>query len=419
MNYLDNNKDKLEVIEMTKPKETGVYQQKDGSWAFRFVIVIDGKTIRSRKTTDEFGNKLKTKRQAIKAREAAIQSARIEAERKHKISRKTFEEVFNEYCEKGRNDRAYMTVRKQDSLWRIHLKDRFGSRYIDEISVAEVNDYLAELYYKDGYAFKYVESFLKMFYLIFGQAYSRDYLSVDAYNKMCLNKDTKIHMPKLKVDDDTDIVVFTREETAALDKYFEGTNAETAYLLGRFCGLRINEAFGLKWSNVNLEDGIITIDRQMQYQDRIIKLVPVKTRNGNRTIIMNQKLLEHLRERARKRLVDAVELAAVIEQKQRFITDMDGGKISSTELVNCLPDGTIQTVNSFKYPTREIKAKLGIEFKYHYLRHTYASRMAEMNTPEHILCKQMGHGNIHVTQQYYLGVTQSGLDALRSNLEEL
>ena len=404
---------------MTKPKETGVYQQKDGSWAFRFVIVIDGKTIRSRKTTDEFGNKLKTKRQAIKAREAAIQSARIEAERKHKISRKTFEEVFNEYCEKGRNDRAYMTVRKQDSLWRIHLKDRFGSRYIDEISVAEVNDYLAELYYKDGYAFKYVESFLKMFYLIFGQAYSRDYLSVDAYNKMCLNKDTKIHMPKLKVDDDTDIVVFTREETAALDKYFEGTNAETAYLLGRFCGLRINEAFGLKWSNVNLEDGTITIDRQMQYQDRIIKLVPVKTRNGNRTIIMNQKLLEHLRERARKRLVDAVELAAVIEQKQRFITDMDGGKISSTELVNCLPDGTIQTVNSFKYPTREIKAKLGIEFKYHYLRHTYASRMAEMNTPEHILCKQMGHGNIHVTQQYYLGVTQSGLDTLRANLEEL
>ena len=404
---------------MPRAKDVGVFQLENGNWEYRYVVVVDGKSVSSRKRTDEFGNKLKTKRQAIKAREAAIQSARIEAERKHKISRKTFEEVFNEYCEKGRNDRAYMTVRKQDSLWRIHLKDRFGSRYIDEISVAEVNDYLAELYYKDGYAFKYVESFLKMFYLIFGQAYSRDYLGVDAYNKMCLNKDTKIHMPKLKVDDDTDIVVFTREETAALDKYFEGTNAETAYLLGRFCGLRINEAFGLKWSNVNLEDGTITIDRQMQYQDRIIKLVPVKTRNGNRTIIMNQKLLEHLRERARKRLVDAVELAAVIEQKQRFITDMDGGKISSTELVNCLPDGTIQTVNSFKYPTREIKAKLGIEFKYHYLRHTYASRMAEMNTPEHILCKQMGHGNIHVTQQYYLGVTQSGLDALRSNLEEL
>ena len=404
---------------MPRAKDVGVFQLENGNWEYRYVVVVDGKSVSSRKRTDEFGNKLKTKRQAIKAREAALNNLAAAEERKKTVVRKTFEEVFNEYCEKGRSDRAYMTVRKQDSLWRIHLKDRFGSRFIDEISVAEVNDYLAELYYKDGYAFKYVESFLKMFYLIFGQAYSRDYLGVDAYNKMCLNKDTKIHMPKLKVDDDTDIVVFTREETAALDKYFEGTNAETAYLLGRFCGLRINEAFGLKWSNVNLEDGTITIDRQMQYQDRIIKLVPVKTRNGNRTIIMNQKLLEHMRERARKRLVDAVELAAVIEQKQRFITDMDGGKISSTELVNCLPDGTIQTVNSFKYPTREIKAKLGIDFKYHYLRHTYGTRMAEMNTPEHLLLKQMGHGNIHVTQQYYLGVTQSGLDALRSNLEEL
>ena len=404
---------------MPRAKDVGVFQLENGNWEYRYVVVVDGKSVSSRKRTDEFGNKLKTKRQAIKAREAALNNLAAAEERKKTVVRKTFEEVFNEYCEKGRSDRAYMTVRKQDSLWRIHLKDRFGSRFIDEISVAEVNDYLAELYYKDGYAFKYVESFLKMFYLIFGQAYSRDYLSVDAYNKMCLNKDTKIHMPKLKVDDDTDIVVFTREETAALDKYFEGTNAETAYLLGRFCGLRINEAFGLKWSNVNLEDGIITIDRQMQYQNRIIKLVPVKTRNGNRTIIMNQKLLEHMSERARKRLVDAVELAAVIEQKQRFITDMDGGKISSTELVNCLPDGTIQTVNSFKHPKRAIKAKLGIEFKYHYLRHTYGTRMAEMNTPEHILCKQMGHGNIHVTQQYYLGVTQSGLDALRSNLEEL
>ena len=404
---------------MPRAKDVGVFQLENGNWEYRYVVVVDGKSVSSRKRTDEFGNKLKTKRQAIKAREAALNNLAAAEERKKTVVRKTFEEVFNEYCEKGRSDRAYMTVRKQDSLWRIHLKDRFGSRFIDEISVAEVNDYLAELYYKDGYAFKYVESFLKMFYLIFGQAYSRDYLSVDAYNKMCLNKDTKIHMPKLKVDDDTDIVVFTREETAALDKYFEGTNAETAYLLGRFCGLRINEAFGLKWSNVNLEDGTITIDRQMQYQDRIIKLVPVKTRNGNRTIIMNQKLLEHMRERARKRLVDAVELAAVIEQKQRFITDMDGGKISSTELVNCLPDGTIQTVNSFKYPTREIKAKLGIEFKYHYLRHTYGTRMAEMNTPEHLLLKQMGHGNIHVTQLYYRAVTQSGLDTLRANLEEL
>ena len=55
------------------------------------------------------------------------------------------------------------------------LKNKFNND-LDEIPVSTINDYLADLYYMDGYAFRYVESFLKMFYLIFGQAYSRGYL---------------------------------------------------------------------------------------------------------------------------------------------------------------------------------------------------------------------------------------------------
>jgi integrase len=72
-----------------------------------------------------------------------------------------------------------------------------------------------------------------------------------------------------------------------------------------------------------------------------------------------------------------------------------------------------------KYPTREIKGRLGIEFKYHYLRHTFGTRMAELNTPQHLLCSQMGHGNIHVTQKYYLAITKEGYDILRDNLNQL
>ena len=72
-----------------------------------------------------------------------------------------------------------------------------------------------------------------------------------------------------------------------------------------------------------------------------------------------------------------------------------------------------------KYPTRHIKEKLGIDFKYHYLRHTFGTRMAELNTPEHLLLNQMGHGNIHVTQLYYLAVTKTGVDVLQENLNKL
>lgn len=108
----------------------------------------------------------------------------------------------------------YQTIRKQDSLWENHLKARFGHRFVDDITAGEVNDYLAELYYTEGFSYQYTESFLKMFYLIFGQAYSHDHLEVTAYNKLCTNKNTKIRMPKMKAEDDTDIVSFTREQLA-------------------------------------------------------------------------------------------------------------------------------------------------------------------------------------------------------------
>ena len=258
-----------------------------------------------------------------------------------------------------------------------------------------------------------------MFYLILGQAYSRNYLDVDTYNKLCVNKDSRIKVPKIKVEDDTDIVAFSREELAALDDYFKGTSVETAYLLGRYCGLRINETFGLKWSNVDLANGTIVIDRQMQYQEGVIKLVSPKTRNSKRTIYLCPLLKEHLTEKLHQRAEDAQQFAKLREQKQRFIDDLDGTKISSTELVNCLPNGTLQTINSFKYPSREIKKKLNIDFKYHFLRHTYGTLMAEMNTPTHLLCNQMGHGHIHVTQRYYIAVSKTGIDILRNNLCKL
>ncbi len=403
---------------MGKQNDLGVFKLENGNWGYRFTVMRNGQRKDIRRKQDDLGNPFQTKKEAIKARQIALQQEQNET-KPRPVERKTVAEVFKEYCEKGRSAKAYQTIRKQDSLWENHLRKKFGKRYVDDISVADVEDYLADLYYKKKYSYRYVESFLKMFYLIFGQAYSRNYLDVDIYNKLCVNKDTKIRMPKLKTDEDTDIVYFTQEELSLLDKFFDGTNAQTAYMLGRYCGLRINECFGLKWSNVNLEKGTILIDRQMQYQEQIIKLVPLKTKNAKRTVYMCDTLKNYFIALSQKREEDEVRFAGLREQKRRIIQDLDGSNIYSTDMVNCQPNGTLQTVNSFKYPAREIKQKLGIVFKYHYLRHTYGTRMAELNTPTHLLCNQMGHSKIQCTQQYYLAVSKIGIQILQKNLNYL
>lgn len=406
---------------MSETGFAGVYQLENGYWGYRYAIVINGKRKEAKKLKNESGNPFKTAKQAAKAREIAIAQEKSKAllPPQKTIIRKTVTEVYQEYCEKGRSGKAYTTIKKQDSLWNNHLCARFGKRYIDDITVAEIQDYLEELYYTDNRAYSYTESFLKMFYLIFGQAYSRNYIDVDSYNRLCINKDTKIHMPKLKIDDDLDIVSFDEREIERLDSYFKGTNAETAYMLGKYCGLRINECYGLKWSNVDIKNGIITIDRQMQYQNGLIKLVSLKTRNAKRTIYMCSKLKEYFKELKRQQEQDKKELALQRQQNQTFIQDLNGEMISSLELVNSLPNGKIQTVNSMKYHSRTLQGEHNILFKYHYLRHTYGTNLAALNTPEYLLCNQMGHSNSQVTHKYYVAISEKGIDELLKNLEKM
>lgn len=402
---------------MSKENLAGVYQLKNGCWGFRYAINVNGKRREGKKTKDENGNPFKTEKQAFRARERAIIKERTEQKPIKKIVRKTFKEVFEEYCKYGRNGKAYTTIKKQDSLWNNHLKVRFGSRYIDDITVAEIQDYLAELYYTEGKAYSYTESFLKMFYLIFGQAYSRNYLDIDTYNKLCINKNTKINMPKQKIDEETDIVYFNKQEMQQLDNYFQGTNAETAYMLGKYCGLRINECYGLKWDKIDLKNGIITIDRQMQYQEGLIKLVPLKTKNAKRKIYMCSKLKKYFENLVQQQKKYKKELKAQRQQNQTFIQDIKGNMISSLGLVNSLPNGKIQTVNSMKYHSRTLQGEYNINFKYHYLRHTYGTTLATLNTPEHLLCNQMGHSSSAVTHKYYIAISEQGIEELLKNLE--
>ena len=60
---------------MAKQNDAGVYKLKNGNWAYRYVLMVNGVRKEVRKAKDEFGASFKTKREAIKARQAAIDSA--------------------------------------------------------------------------------------------------------------------------------------------------------------------------------------------------------------------------------------------------------------------------------------------------------------------------------------------------------
>jgi integrase len=171
------------------------------------------------------------------------------------------------------------------------------------------------------------------------------------------------------------------------------------------------------WSNIDFDNDCIHIEQQMQYQEGLIMLSPLKTRNAKRTLYMNSRLKNHLLSVKAGIDTAAIDIPKVRKQNQTIITDTTGKSISSLLLVNSLDNGKIQTVNSMKYHSQKIKQTLGIEFKYHYLRHTFGTRLAEQNMPSHLLCNQMGHASSKVTEKYYIAVSKHGKDIIKDKIE--
>ena len=95
------------------------------------------------------------------------------------------------------------------------------------------------------------------------------------------------------------------------------------------------------------------------------------------------------------------------------------GTISSLRLVNSLPNGRIQTEHAIRHHRKFISELYSIHFKYHNLRHTYGTKLALMNTPEHILLNQMGHSKSSTTHKYYLAMSEQGVSELLNNLEKI
>lgn len=74
------------------------------------------------------------------------------------------------------------------------------------------------------------------------------------------------------------------------------------------------------------------------------------------------------------------------------------------DFINRRSNGELLTVNSMKYYSKKIKEEVKIEFKYHNLRHTYATNCAFNNMNMMLLMEMLGHKKLETTKKYYVNI---------------
>lgn len=153
------------------------------------------------------------------------------------------------------------------------------------------------------------------------------------------------------------------------------------YYLDLATGLRRGELLGLKWEDIDLQNGIIHVRRQVARVDGEVKELPLKTKNSYRNISISQ---------------DAVAMLTEMEAHRSSVyvfPSSTGGPISPDSVNNML---------------HRVLKRAGLpSIRFHDLRHTFATLALQNGVNIKTVSGMLGHFSAGFTLDTYAHVTTS------------
>lgn len=219
-------------------------------------------------------------------------------------------------------------------------------------------------------------------------------------------KDNPIQNTKKYYREKPKIKILREDELRKLLKNAKRSNWYLEILLGVFCGLRKGEIMGLKFSDFDLENQIVRIDRQL-VNDASMADNPDATRvkvdkyeltekppkkDSYRRLRIPKVVVKEVKKRKRKQE----------ECKEIYKEFIDYDYISFQEQT-----GLPHIPNSFNSFLYKICPKLSISnISVHGLRHTFATILIEQGVPIIKISALLGHSNPHTTFEIYCDVME-------------
>ena len=154
------------------------------------------------------------------------------------------------------------------------------------------------------------------------------------------------------------------------------------YYLDLATGLRRGELLGLKWTDVDLDRGVLKIQRAISRQNGKVAEAPLKTKNAYRTLPLS---------------ADAID---VLMQQRR--------KTSNSEWVFPSPTGGPISPDSVLHMLHRVLKRAGLpKVRFHDLRHTFATLALQNGVDIKTVSGMLGHFSAGFTLDTYAHVTTS------------
>lgn len=180
---------------------------------------------------------------------------------------------------------------------------------------------------------------------------------------------------------------------AALLRAFEGTVLDAPVITAIGTGLRRGELLALRWSDVDLSAGTLTVNRAIEHENGKTRFKEPKTKRSRRTINLPPFVTERLRRHR-------------VEQAERFLSDGLGRPIGETLLFERAGEPWVPNTFGTAFWRVLDDAKLP-HIRVHDLRHSFASMALEAGVDLKTVSTALGHTTISTTADLYAHVTSS------------
>ena len=191
--------------------------------------------------------------------------------------------------------------------------------------------------------------------------------------------------PSLKAQKRQDLKAWDAVQLRTFLDAIRSHRLHPAFHLSSHTGMRRGEILGLRWCDLDLDAGRLSVRQALVSIAYDVQLSDVKTGTGRRTIDLDPGNVDVMK-------------AWRIERAE----EKAGIEPSGDELVFCKPEGSWIHPHSFSQILDRKVAKLDVPtISLHDLRHTHATLLLKAGVPVKVVSERLGHANVAFTMSIY------------------
>ena len=316
----------------------------------------------------------------------------------------TVEELWADYMKNRGSSLATNSLGKHDGNVRIHISPYFKKKKIEDISIGEVKNFIYRL--REKFEYSTVRGILATMAKIWAYAKELHIIPRETYVEMFIDADSKVKVPNRPQK--KEVRTF---DAVDIEKCFEYAKTEervysVLLALTFYGGVRLSEALGIMWDDIDFETGKINIHQQLCY-DR------AGLRHKNRVYIGPPK--EHDREfdAAPQLLAILKEWKEEQEQNKKFYgraycnkeeldNEIIGKKVKGADFVLRREDGRIITTYEAGHFRERLQKNVFEDAHFHGMRRTLVTKLVDGGVPLAVVSEFIGHADTRTTEYYYL-----------------